>query len=157
MDKQVIVIVEDEPDIVESLRLMLASYDVISAASLREALEIFKAVEPDAVILDLGLPDSASKKDTLAQVEAATGAPVIVYTGNLDDIAAGRATTRAHVKGGPADLLLAEIKEAAVMHRISKIYDPYQSHLELAKSIVNGMEDTIQQSRSGEWRFGKKR
>jgi len=54
-----VLIVDDEPHIRRLLRTTLAraSYDVTEAESAREALDLLAEVDPDVVLLDLGLPD----------------------------------------------------------------------------------------------------
>lgn len=59
MSGQRILIVDDELHIRRLLRgtLTRASYEVIEAKTGREALELAASAEPDAILLDLGLPD----------------------------------------------------------------------------------------------------
>jgi len=54
-----ILVIDDEPQIRRLLRttLVRASYEVIEAASAREALDSLETAAPDVVLLDLGLPD----------------------------------------------------------------------------------------------------
>jgi len=54
-----ILVVEDDPDIIESVRLVLesAGYEVDSATSVPEALEKVEEVKPDLVLLDIMMPD----------------------------------------------------------------------------------------------------
>jgi two-component system, OmpR family, KDP operon response regulator KdpE len=54
-----ILIVDDEPSIRKFLRVILVSqkYSVIEAATAEEALSKLTSQKPDAIILDLGLPD----------------------------------------------------------------------------------------------------
>ena len=54
-----ILIVEDEPELVRALRINLRArqYDVRCASTGREALAVAANHPPDAIILDLGLPD----------------------------------------------------------------------------------------------------
>ncbi len=54
-----ILIVEDQPELLRALRINLRArqYEVATAATGREALASAVANPPDAVILDLGLPD----------------------------------------------------------------------------------------------------
>lgn len=54
-----VLVVEDEADLVVALRLVLrgAGYTVLATGSGLEALELIEQREPDAVILDLRLPD----------------------------------------------------------------------------------------------------
>ena len=58
MDKKKILIVDDEPDILRltSLRLKKLGYDVLTAISGKEALDIMRDEKPDLVLLDLILP-----------------------------------------------------------------------------------------------------
>jgi len=55
MSKGKILIVDDDPDIVEAMRLPLeaSSYEVFEASSGEEALKKVKEVEPDLIILDV--------------------------------------------------------------------------------------------------------
>src|SRR4029079_1334516 len=54
-----ILIVEDEPQLVRALGINLRArqYDVGTAGTGREALAVAASHPPDAIILDLGLPD----------------------------------------------------------------------------------------------------
>src|SRR6266536_1880897 len=54
-----ILIVEDEPELVRALRINLRArqYHVLTAGTGREALAVAASHPPDAIILDLGLPD----------------------------------------------------------------------------------------------------
>jgi len=54
-----ILVVDDDPDIVESLTLVLESesYQVEAAADAQEALEKVEAVHPDLILLDVMMPD----------------------------------------------------------------------------------------------------
>lgn len=55
MANEKILIVDDDPDLVEVMRLTLEAYDyqVFSAASGAEGLEQVKKIEPDLIILDV--------------------------------------------------------------------------------------------------------
>lgn len=57
--RRTILSVDDEPDITDLARFHLtrAGYDVITAATGREAIEAVNAHHPDLVLLDLMLPD----------------------------------------------------------------------------------------------------
>ncbi len=58
-EKATIMIVDDDPDIVESLTLVLESesYGVETAYGAAEALEKLEAVKPDLILLDVMMPD----------------------------------------------------------------------------------------------------
>ena len=51
--------VDDEPDVTQLVKFHLnkAGFDVVTAASGREALDQVRAVKPDLILLDLMLPD----------------------------------------------------------------------------------------------------
>lgn len=56
--KSKILVIDDEPDTVEMLRMVLenASYDVVTAYDGQEGIEKAKKEKPDAIILDLMMP-----------------------------------------------------------------------------------------------------
>jgi len=76
-----VLIVDDEPQILRFLRpaLEASDYDVLHAATGREALRIAANSAPDVIILDLGLPDMDGK-DVLAQAREFTQIPIIVLS-----------------------------------------------------------------------------
>lgn len=61
MDKKKILIVDDEPELVEMLRMRLeaSDYEVVSANDGEEGLQKTKSEKPDLVVLDIMMP----KKD----------------------------------------------------------------------------------------------
>jgi DNA-binding response OmpR family regulator len=74
-----ILVVEDERDIRELLRRYLerAGYSVLTAATGAAALHLVEEVQPDLILLDLGLPD-VDGTEVLAEVARST--PTIVLT-----------------------------------------------------------------------------
>ena len=58
-NKATILVVDDDPDIVESLTLVLKSesYQVEAATNAEEALEKVTAARPDLILLDVMMPD----------------------------------------------------------------------------------------------------
>lgn len=54
-----VLVVDDEPDFLQMIRARLESerYEVITAAGGRDALELMKKTPPDAVLLDIMMPD----------------------------------------------------------------------------------------------------
>lgn len=89
-------IVEDDPGIRDLLELgfRYEGYDVACAASGSEALSLFSATSPHAVILDLGLP-GLDGGAVLRAVRAQGGTPVLILTAR--DAVAERI---AHLQGG---------------------------------------------------------
>ena len=87
-----VLIVDDEPQIQRFLRTALraSDYDVIEAATAREALKLIVGSAPDAVLLDLGLPDMDGM-DLIREVRAWSKVPIIVLSARdreLDKVAA---------------------------------------------------------------------
>ena len=77
-----ILIVEDQPELIRALRINLQArqYEVQSARTGREALALAASQPPDAIILDLGLPDIDGIEVIVALREWCR-APIIVLSG----------------------------------------------------------------------------
>ena len=58
MDKQKILLVDDDPDIIEAVRFSLhqEGYDVITAADGVEGLEKARKIKPDLIVMDVMMP-----------------------------------------------------------------------------------------------------
>ena len=80
-----ILIVDDEPQIQRFLRAGLPphGYDCIEATTAAEALKLFAKERPDAVILDLGLPDQDGFA-VLQHIRTATLTPIVVLSARSD-------------------------------------------------------------------------
>jgi two-component system, OmpR family, KDP operon response regulator KdpE len=80
--RQTILVVEDEPALLRALRINLRArgYEAITVQAGRPALEHATQRAPDAVILDLGLPDTGGI-DLIRELRLVTSAPVIVLSG----------------------------------------------------------------------------
>jgi two-component system alkaline phosphatase synthesis response regulator PhoP len=76
--------VDDEPDVTNLVRFHLAKsgYEVLTAASGREALEIIRRCPPDLIILDLMLPDidGFGVCEILRRQAATAAIPVVLLT-----------------------------------------------------------------------------
>jgi two-component system, OmpR family, KDP operon response regulator KdpE len=89
---QRVLVVDDEPAMLRALRINLRvrTYDVTTASAGREALAEARRRPPDAVILDLGLPD-VDGIEVIRELRGWSRAPVIVLSGRTgpgDKIAA---------------------------------------------------------------------
>jgi two-component system, OmpR family, KDP operon response regulator KdpE len=80
--RQTILVVEDEPALLRALRINLRArgYEALTMQAGRPALDHATQRKPDAVILDLGLPD-IDGIDLIRELRAVTSAPVIVLSG----------------------------------------------------------------------------
>lgn len=81
MSTQRILVVDDEPQILRFLKpsLTAAGYDVITATTGGEALKLVASQAPDAILLDLGLPD-LDGKDVIRQLREWSVVPIIVVS-----------------------------------------------------------------------------
>jgi len=87
---QRILVVDDEPDLLELVRVNLrqAGFQVETAATGREALDLLRRSPPDLLLLDLMLPD-ISGTDICRQVRAdpeRADVPIIMLTARADEI-----------------------------------------------------------------------
>ena len=80
-----VLVIDDEPQILRALRINLRvrQYDVHTAGTGGEALELAARYPPDLVILDLGLPD-LDGVDVIGGLRGWTDAPIIVLSGRAD-------------------------------------------------------------------------
>lgn len=76
-----ILVVDDEPQIHRFLKpsLTASGFEVHSASTAAEALRLFNTKSPDAVILDLGLPDMDGK-DVIGEIMRRSSVPIIVLS-----------------------------------------------------------------------------
>jgi two-component system phosphate regulon response regulator PhoB len=85
-----VLIVDDDPDIVRLVRYNLShsGYDVLSAGSGREALELVEKQPPDLVVLDVMLPDVDGLEvcRTLRQQSSSKRIPILMLTARGEEI-----------------------------------------------------------------------
>ncbi len=81
-----VLVVDDEPQFARALAANLrgAGYDVVTAATAEAALQAAALDPPDAVVLDLRLPD-ASGRDVCRELRAWSEAPIIVVSAVGDE------------------------------------------------------------------------
>jgi CheY-like chemotaxis protein len=93
-----ILVVDDDPDLREFLRLMLTSmgFDVTSAANGREALDDMEGHDPDLILLDMKMPVMDGWEFCRALEGRDARPPVVVLTAAPDP--AGRAA-EVHAEG----------------------------------------------------------
>jgi two-component system KDP operon response regulator KdpE len=80
-----VLVVDDEPQILRALRINLRvrQYDVVTAATGAEALDVAGKHPPDLVVLDLGLPD-LSGLEVIEGLRGWTSVPIVVLSGRAD-------------------------------------------------------------------------
>lgn len=92
MDKPRILIIDDDPDLVESMRITLEAnnYEVESAQNGTEGLKLVKEINPDLIILDV-MMDSITEgfqvsyqlrsRDPQSEYRAYSNIPILMVTG----------------------------------------------------------------------------
>jgi two-component system KDP operon response regulator KdpE len=81
-----VLVVDDEPQIVRGLRVILraAGYQVRDAGTKREALDAVAAQAPDALVLDLVLPDG-SGVDVCQEIRSWSTLPILILSAVGDE------------------------------------------------------------------------
>lgn len=76
-----ILIVDDEPQILRFLKpsLAAAGYDVIAAATGKDALKAAATSSPDVIVLDLGLPDMDGK-EVIGRIREWSDVPILILS-----------------------------------------------------------------------------
>ena len=84
-----ILVVDDEPDLIESVRLGFTlqwrEVDVLGAGSGEAGLDVVEQEQPDIVLLDVGLPD-IDGFEVLRQIRAFSDVPVVMLTARDDSM-----------------------------------------------------------------------
>jgi two-component system KDP operon response regulator KdpE len=84
-----ILVVDDEPDLIESVRLGFTlqwrEVDVLGAGSGEGGLDVIEQEQPDIVLLDVGLPD-VDGFEVLRQIRAFSDVPVVMLTARDDSM-----------------------------------------------------------------------
>ena len=80
-----VLVVDDEPQIARALRINLSArgYEVSTAATGQEALQVAASARPDVVVLDLGLPD-IDGATVIEGLRGWTSVPIIVLSARTD-------------------------------------------------------------------------
>ena len=148
-DGQRILVVDDEPQIVRALKVILrgAGYSTEQAESKEEALNAVSVHPPDAMVLDLVLPDG-SGVDVCTEVRSWTSLPIIVLSAVGDEREKVRALDAGAddyiTKPFGTDELLARLR--AALRRVSE--DGGEPTVDLGDLVVDLAARTV--ARNGE-------
>ena len=84
-----ILVIDDEPDVIESVRfgftLQWREIDVVGATNGESGLDSIEHERPDIVLLDIGLPD-IDGFDVLRQIRSFSDVPVVMLTADDDSM-----------------------------------------------------------------------
>jgi two-component system KDP operon response regulator KdpE len=137
MSEGLVLVVDDEPQILRALQTNLrgAGYDVVTATSAQEAVSAAAMRSPDAVILDLVLPDE-SGIDVARELRTWSAAPILVLSvvgDEAEKVAALDAGADDYVqKPFGIDELLARLR--ALLRRAGPSTDPV---LEVGELVID--------------------
>jgi two-component system, OmpR family, KDP operon response regulator KdpE len=137
MSEGLVLVVDDEPQILRALQTNLrgAGYDVVTATSAQEAVSAAAMRPPDAVILDLVLPDE-SGIDVARELRTWSAAPILVLSvvgDEAEKVAALDAGADDYVqKPFGIDELLARLR--ALLRRAGPSTDPV---LEVGELVID--------------------
>ncbi len=114
MNRPLLLVVEDDGDLrgVVALALRNYGYEVKEAGTGREALRMIRVRAPDAVILDLGLPDMDGFEVT-ASIRAEYEVPIIILSAFTEEQHQVRA-----LDGGANDYVTKPFRERELMARV---------------------------------------
>jgi DNA-binding response OmpR family regulator len=115
-----IVIADDDPTIINLvlLRLGLAKYDVLSASSGPEALDLIRKTEPVAVILDVRMPGGGGMAalDAIKADPATSNLPVMMLTGERNPD-----TVMTAMGAGASDYMVKPFNPDRLLERVTRL------------------------------------
>ncbi len=117
-----ILIVDDDPDLVEAVTMILESkdYDVIAAYGGIEGLEKAKAEDPDLIVLDVMMPDKdgyAVCKELKADPKY-SNIPILLLTAVVSKISTTRYTQQMGLETEADDYIDKPVEPAELVRRI---------------------------------------
>lgn len=127
-------------------RLLEAQSDLIvvgEAASAREATECYRALAPDVMVLDIGLPDVGGVELISRLVQRDSGARILVFTMHRDPIFVAQAMRAGAIgyvtKSSPPEVMVEAVYQVAARRQI---ISPDVSS-DLALSLLNQSIDPV--------------
>lgn len=84
--KNVVLLIEDDAQIRKMLTIVLeaVNYKIVDCDTGREGIRLINSVKPDAVLLDLGLPD-IDGKEVVSAIRELSQVPIIIVSVRSDD------------------------------------------------------------------------
>jgi EAL domain-containing protein (putative c-di-GMP-specific phosphodiesterase class I)/CheY-like chemotaxis protein len=154
-----VLVAEDDPGLLEVVSSLLSDsgYDVVSAASGREAIRLLQAGGADIVLTDIVMPDATGVDVLRAVRERHLDVPVILMTGNPSVPTAvealGLGALGYLVKPVPEAALLASVSEALSLARLAKVRREAAAALGSGRLIADraGLDATFARAQAGLW------
>jgi len=120
--KRRLLVVDDEAGLQRLVRRQAeaAGYEVSTAETAAEGLRLAQSERPDAILLDLGLPDASGIKviESLKRAPETALIPVLVWSGS--DVTEGNAKALAAGAAGYLD----KIEVSQLMQRLREVLGP---------------------------------
>ena len=122
-DKKVIMLVDDNPDLLYSVKKGLESlgdYEVVTVESGRKCLQLLKNIKPDLVLLDIMMP-GMDGWDTCAKIKndkKTEKIPIVFLTAKIDPISKSMGTLAS------ADYITKPFDMKVLKRRIDSIMKP---------------------------------
>lgn len=131
-----ILVCDDEPQILRALRVVLrdAGFDVITAASAEEALDVSAVRPPDAAIIDLVLPDRDGVEVTRSLREWSE-MPILVLSAVGDEAEKVRA-----LNAGADDYVTKPFGPAELVARLNAVLRRAAAEPEEPRIVVDGLD-----------------
>jgi len=148
MQKPSLLVVEDEPGFSRliSLSLTREGFDVHAVPNGEDAIDLAAEIHPDAVILDLGLPDMDGLT-VLRELRERTNVPVVVVTGQSTTESIRRGLDR-----GADDYVTKPFSPSELAARVRAVlrrrYRPRQRRYEIGNAVVDLDARTIEPTQS---------
>jgi two-component system alkaline phosphatase synthesis response regulator PhoP len=115
-----ILVVDDEPDIVEilSYNLQKSNYQVLKATNGLECLEVAQQTHPDLIILDIRMPgmNGIETCRKLRQIDGFQNTPVLFLTADSDEY-----TTMSAFDAGGSHFITKPIRPAILVNMIKEL------------------------------------
>lgn len=126
LEKTRLLLVDDHAIVREGYRRLLESRADLAivgeAANAREALEQFKALLPDVLVLDLGLPDMGGVELIRRLLQRDADARILVFTMHREPLFATQALRAGALgyvtKSSPPDVLVAAVYQVAARRQV---------------------------------------
>jgi CheY-like chemotaxis protein len=140
--KPKLLIVEDDQPIVSLLTLTLQeAYDMVVTSSIAE-LNLL-SISPDAIILDLNLPDSNGVKTLELVREKFPNPPIIIFSGYVD-FSENIDADAIILKGNKEDLaaVAKTVANVIIAYRVSLVYDQFNSDIGNLQKAMDTYRDS---------------
>lgn len=149
-----LLIVDDEPNVLHLLEknLRTESIDVITAESARQGIDLVKQHQPDAVLLDVRLPDMSGLDAFNIMREIDSQLPVLIITAHATTETAIEAMKRGAFEYLLKPIDLHELREAVAsalelsrLSRVPAVFDQAEAEDASVKDRIVGLSPTMQQ------------